>query len=83
MILRFQSRIGQFRLEVQPHDEFPSLLPKVVEKLPQSVDPSSITVSNKPQGGDARRLVGLKGVSFQRIGLRLVTLSMSREGIAI
>lgn len=70
MILRFQSREGRFRLEVQPRDEFPSILPELLKKLPADVDPESIKVSNRPQGGDARLLGSLKGVPFQRIGLQ-------------
>lgn len=67
--LRFRSRDGQFNLTVDPEGDFPSILPQVAEKLPKNVDLSSITVSNKPQGGDARLLSSLQGVTFQRIGL--------------
>ncbi|KAI4631846.1 nuclear protein localization protein 4 [Alternaria ethzedia] len=69
MILRFVSKDGQFRLTVQPEDTFSSILPQVAEKLPKNVDIQSISVSNKPQGGDARKLAGLEGVSFKQVGL--------------
>jgi nuclear protein localization protein 4 homolog len=70
MLLRFQSREGQFRLTVQPTDEFASILPQVLEKLPKTTDAASITVSNRPQGGDARVLQNLRGISFGQVGLK-------------
>ena len=69
MILRFVSKEGQFRLTVQPEDTFPEILPKIAEKLPKNVELESISVSNRPQGGDARKLAELKGVSFKQVGL--------------
>jgi len=69
MILRFVSKEGQFRLTVEPTTNFPDIIPQVAEKLPSNVDLSSITVSNKPSGGDARKISSLKGVSFQQVGL--------------
>lgn len=69
MILRFVSREGQFRLNVEPSTTFLDIIPQVAEKLPKNVDISSITVSNKPHGGDARKLNALKGVSFKQVGL--------------
>lgn len=70
MILRFASKEGQFRLTVEPTTTFPEILPQVAEKLPKNVDLESIAVSNTPQGGDARKLASLKGVTFQQVGLR-------------
>ena len=69
MILRFVSKEGQFRLTVQPEDTFPEILPKIAEKLPKNVELESISVSNRPQGGDARKLAELMGVSFKQVGL--------------
>jgi len=69
MILRFVSKEGQFRLTVQPEDTFTDILPQIAEKLPKNVDIQSISVSNRPQGGDARKLADLKGVSFKQVGL--------------
>lgn len=74
MILRFVSKEGQFRLTVEPSTTFPDIIPQVAEKLPRNVDLSSIAVSNKPQGGDARKLVDLKGVTFEKVGLSYVVL---------
>lgn len=70
MLLRFQGRDGQFRLTVEPSLEFPALLPQIMEKLPPNTDPNSVTLSNKPQGGDARNVLALKGVSLSRVGLK-------------
>ncbi|KAI8940316.1 nuclear protein localization protein 4 [Plenodomus lindquistii] len=69
MILRFVSKEGQFRLTVEPTTTFPEVLPQIAEKLPKSVDLQSVSVSNKPHGGDARRIADLKGVSFKQVGL--------------
>ena len=70
MILRFVSRDGQFRLTVEPHTTFTDIIPQVAEKLPKHTDVDSITVSNKRQGGDSRKLSILKGVTFDQVGLR-------------
>ncbi|KZM25626.1 hypothetical protein ST47_g3320 [Ascochyta rabiei] len=69
MILRFVSKEGQFRLTVEPTATFPDILPQVAEKLPKNADLASVAVSNKPQGGDARKFTSLKGVTFQQVGL--------------
>lgn len=69
MILRFVSRDGQFRLTVEPNTTFTDIIPQVAEKLPKNIDIDSITVSNKRQGGDSRKLSILKGVTFDRVGL--------------
>lgn len=69
MILRFVSKEGQFRLTVEPTATFPDILPQVAEKLPSNVDLASVAVSNKPQGGDARKISSLNGVSFKQVGL--------------
>jgi nuclear protein localization family protein 4 len=69
MILRFQSRNGQFRLTVESNTDIASVLPQVIEKLPEGVIPSSITISPKPHGGEARPIESLKGFTFGKIGL--------------
>jgi nuclear protein localization family protein 4 len=73
MILRFVSKEGQFRLTVEPTTTFPELLPQIAEKLPKSADLQSVTVSNRPHGGDARKISDLNGVSFQQVGLAYVS----------
>lgn len=84
MILRFRGRDGQFNLTVQPDDLFTSLQTRIAEKLPKDTDLSSISVSNKPQGGEARRLADLKGVRLSQVGLSngdLMFLEYSAQGV--
>lgn len=69
MILRFQSRNGQFRLNVEPETDIASIIPQILEKLPKDAVTASITISPKPQGADSRPISSLKGVTFSRLGL--------------
>ncbi|KAK3675666.1 nuclear protein localization protein 4 [Recurvomyces mirabilis] len=69
MILRFQSKEGQFRLNVELDTDISSVLPQVQEKLPSDVIASSITISPKPHGADSRPIQSLKDVTFGRLGL--------------
>jgi len=69
MILRFQSRNGQFRLTLDEKTEVASILPDILEKLPKDTVPSSVTISPKPHGAESRALESLKGVTFARLGL--------------
>lgn len=75
MILRFVSKEGQFRLNVEPQTTFPDIIPQLAEKLPSNIDLSSLTVSNKPHGGDARKFNALSNVSFGQVGLTCVAAS--------
>ena len=69
MILRFQSRDGQFRLTLEPETDIASILPQILEKLPKDVKATSVTISPKPHGADSRPVEALKGVTFKRLGM--------------
>ncbi|KAL8737809.1 MAG: hypothetical protein Q9181_001343 [Wetmoreana brouardii] len=70
ILLRFESKNGQFRLTVNPTDHFPTLLSKILDNLPKDADSRTLTLSNKPHGGEDRLLSSLKGVAIERVGLR-------------
>ncbi|KAK5172249.1 nuclear protein localization protein 4 [Saxophila tyrrhenica] len=69
MILRFQSKEGQFRLNVEPTTDISTILPDVLEKLPKDVIASTVSISPKPHGAEARTIESLQGVNFGRLGL--------------
>lgn len=68
MILRFTSRIGQFRLNVEPSTDLSTLIPQIVDKLTPETVPSSVAISPQ-RGGQSRSLESLKGVTVQKLGL--------------
>ncbi|MCJ1482349.1 nuclear protein localization protein 4, partial [Schaereria dolodes] len=70
IILRFESKDGQFRLNVTPSDAFTSFLPQILDYLPKTTDSSTLTLSNKPFGGEERLLSSLKGITVERVGLK-------------
>ncbi|KIX97055.1 uncharacterized protein Z520_07169 [Fonsecaea multimorphosa CBS 102226] len=75
MLLRFESKWGQFRLNVEPTQHFSSLTPKILDNLPPNTDASSIVLSNKPVSSKPdpereRRLVDLPGVELRQVGLK-------------
>ena len=78
MIIRFQGRDGQFRVNVEPKDLVVSILPQITEKLPKDVDPTSITISPKPRGAEAHSIVSLKAVTFEQLNVQYV---MDRTGL--
>lgn len=76
MLLRFFTPAGQFRVTVDPENDFPSVIPELAEKLPKDVDISSLTVSPERSGPnrDPRKLTDLKGITFTQVGVKYVPL---------
>lgn len=72
MILRFRGRDGQFKLDVQPTDDFSSLASSIAQNLPSNTNIATIQVSNNPAGKDTHLLTKLKGVKLEKLGLKLV-----------
>jgi nuclear protein localization protein 4 homolog len=75
MLLRFESKFGQFRLNVEPTEQFSSLQSKILDNLPPKTDASTIILSNKPVSSTPspdreRRLVELPGVEIRQVGLK-------------
>lgn len=75
MLLRFESKNGQFRLSAELTDTFASLSKKILENLPSNTDPTSIVispkpVSNKPSPDQERRLADIPKVQLGQVGLK-------------
>lgn len=68
MILRFYSRDGQFRLNVQPTDTFSSILPQLAEKLPKNADLSTLTLANNAQQQNNRSIKDVADIAFEVVG---------------
>lgn len=49
---------------------------QLLAKLPSTVDPTTVTFSNSPNGGDAKALVEIKKFKVGQIGLKLVQYSI-------
>ncbi|RMZ81055.1 hypothetical protein DV738_g2379, partial [Chaetothyriales sp. CBS 135597] len=75
MLLRFESKHGQFRLEVDPTDDFSSLTSRILDHLPPATDVHSLVLSNRPVSKTPdpdreRKLSELPGVEIRRVGLK-------------
>lgn len=74
MLLRFESKNGQFRLTAEPTDTFASLSSKILDNLPPNTDASSIVLSNKPVSKNPqpqeRRLAEIPKVQLKQVGLK-------------
>ncbi|KAL2199639.1 NPL4 family-domain-containing protein [Corynascus similis CBS 632.67] len=70
MLLRLRSPDGMFRLSVEKDETFGDLVDKLVPQLPSTVNPQSITLSNHPNGGDAKNIGEISKVKVTQVGLR-------------
>lgn len=50
---------------------------EILDNVPKNADSTTVTLSNKPFGGEDRLLNSLKGVTIQRVGLRYMQLDSS------
>ncbi|KAL2134749.1 hypothetical protein VTI74DRAFT_10905 [Chaetomium olivicolor] len=69
MLLRLRSPDGMFRLTVEKEDSFGDLATQLIPKLPPTVDPKTITLSNNPTGGDVKRLEEITRFKIGQVGL--------------
>lgn len=70
MLLRMRGPDGMARLTVEPSTTFGELGRELLPQLPSSVDPKTLTLSNAPSGGDAKRLVDIADFRIGQIGLQ-------------
>ncbi|PHH84979.1 hypothetical protein CDD83_1082 [Cordyceps sp. RAO-2017] len=70
MLLRLRGPDGMVRLTVETSTTFGELGQKLVPQLPSTVDPRSLTMSNAPTGGDAKKLMDIANFKVAQIGLK-------------
>ncbi|KAF4587866.1 NPL4 family protein [Ophiocordyceps camponoti-floridani] len=70
MLLRLRGPDGMIRLTVDQGTTFGELGQKLMPQLPSSVDAGSVSMSNAPTGGDAKKLVDIANFKVGQIGLR-------------
>ncbi|KAM0746514.1 polyubiquitin-tagged protein recognition complex, Npl4 component [Meredithblackwellia eburnea MCA 4105] len=59
MLIRIRSRDGNFRFDLQPHDDVSVLVQKILETS-TDIDPSTLALSQQPRGGE-NLVSGIKG----------------------
>ncbi|KAH7022606.1 NPL4 family-domain-containing protein [Ilyonectria destructans] len=70
MLLRLRGPDGMARLTIEPTTTFGELGRILLEQLPKTVDPKTITLSNAPNGGDSKRLGDIINFKVGQIGLK-------------
>jgi len=71
MLLRLRGPDGMVRLEVEKDDTFDKMGRQLLAKLPPTVDPKTITMSNSPgSSGDKKRLGDIAQFPIGRVGLK-------------
>ncbi|KAG8959970.1 nuclear protein localization protein 4 [Tulasnella sp. 419] len=68
MLIRARSKDGNFRFQLEPSDSAEVLAQKIIE-ITQNADPNTITISDKPRGGEIP-LSTLKGRKVGGLGLK-------------
>ncbi|ERS98610.1 nuclear protein localization protein 4 [Sporothrix schenckii ATCC 58251] len=70
MLLRFRGPDGMIRQEAEKTDTFGSIMLKLLPKLPPTVDPTTITVSNNPTNkGEKPKVADVANVPISQTGL--------------
>ncbi|KAG5995462.1 nuclear protein localization protein 4 [Claviceps spartinae] len=85
MLLRIRGPDGTSRLTVEQSTTFGELGDQLLPNLPSTVDPDTITLSNSPNGGDAKKLVEIKKFPVGKIGLKhgdLIFITYKHKGEA-
>ncbi|KAH7274486.1 nuclear protein localization protein 4, variant 2 [Fusarium solani] len=70
MLLRLRGPDGMARLTVEPTTTFGDLGKQLLDQLPKTVDPTTISLSNAPNGGDSKRLADIINFKVGQIGLK-------------
>ncbi|KJZ76616.1 hypothetical protein HIM_03952 [Hirsutella minnesotensis 3608] len=70
MLLRMRGPDGMIRLTVETDTTFGELGQKLLPHLPATVEAQSLSMSNAPTGGDAKRLVDIANFKVGQIGLK-------------
>ncbi|KAK0633439.1 NPL4 family-domain-containing protein [Immersiella caudata] len=69
MLLRLRTPDGMFRLTLEKDDTFGDLGRQLLAKIPSTVDPKTITLSNNFSGGDSKRIGEIAKFKIGQIGL--------------
>ncbi|KAK3996823.1 nuclear protein localization protein 4 [Cladorrhinum sp. PSN332] len=69
MLLRLRTPDGMFRIEVEKDQTFSHLQSQLISKLPSTVDPKSIVISNRAgDGGESKKLEEITRFKIGQIG---------------
>ncbi|KAK4099795.1 polyubiquitin-tagged protein recognition complex, Npl4 component [Parathielavia hyrcaniae] len=69
MLLRFRAPDGMFRLTVEKDSTFGELVTQLLPQLPSTVSPQTITLSNDPRGGGAKKIGEIAKFKVSQVGL--------------
>ncbi|KAK4147062.1 nuclear protein localization protein 4 [Dichotomopilus funicola] len=86
MLLRLRSPDGMFRQMADNDDTFGDLIEKLLPQLPTTINPQSITLSNHPGGGDAKKIGDIAKFKISQVGLRhgdLIFVSYQTQDVAL